>query len=261
MNSTDTFFDQDLLDTEYLLKYRQIDNDSSRRNFYIYRNYWHLINSLAEIHRYNFGHAHSFTKRIKNQEHKWKDCEAVYTEIILYRYYLKLVGEGLVSDISIQKNDYDLRVQRSNGSNIYFEAFCIMPDQRISTRGNVIVNSIMSQTQGELSAIRQKLLHKIKKQNQMKKIRENFAVIELNDIRIGDFHLLSSLSGGYKISYNEDGHVLNAGYDWNKSVFDDDVTKNLKGIIYFSLGNYQERKMLINPNFNLKGVGPNPAWF
>ncbi len=254
MNMSNTFFDQNLLHTKYLKKYRRMADDiSGTFLFNPHRNYWHLIDSLVEIFNYNKGHAYSFTKRIKSQESDWKNCEAVYTEIILYSYYLKLVGEDIVSDIAIQTNDYDLRIQRSDGSHIYFEAFCIMPCQRISTRGNIKVNSIVSQTQDELSSIRQKLLRKINKQNQMKKCRKNFAVIELNDNRLDDFHILSSLSDGYKIVYGDDGKVMNEGYDWSRTVFNDESTRNLKGIIYFRLGNYQDRKILINPNFNLDG--------
>lgn len=51
-----------------------------------------------------------------------------------------------------------------------------------------------------MASIRQKLLHKISRQSQLSKPRENFAVIELNDASIaGDFAVWSSLSGGYKL--------------------------------------------------------------
>jgi hypothetical protein len=103
-----------------------------------------------------------------------------------------------------------------------------------------------------MASIRQKLLRKISKQNQFKKPRENFAVIELNDVSIaGDFAVLSSLSGGYKLTLDlQSREVVSRGYDWTNSVFDDPSTQWLKGIIYFSLGNYESRKFIFNPKFN-----------
>lgn len=39
------------------------------------------------------------------------------------------------------------------------------------------------------------------------------------------------------------------GYDWVNSFFDDSSTHSLKGIIYFSLGDYESRKFIFHPNF------------
>ena len=120
-----------------------------------------------------------------------------------------------------------------------------------SEPGEVIVHNFKTHTQNEMASIRQKLLRKIEKQKQFTKPRENYAVIELNDISIaGDFAILSSLSDGYKITYNkETKEKMSAEYDWSRSVFDDESTKFLKGIIYFSLGNYESRKYIFNPEF------------
>jgi len=65
-----------------------------------------------------------------------------------------------------------------------------------------------------MASIRQKLLRKISKQGQLSKPRENFAVIELNDVSIArDFAVLSSLSDGYKLNLGlENGKVLSRGY-------------------------------------------------
>jgi hypothetical protein len=249
-----TFFDQKLLQTEYVKKYQQMADE--KRGYLPHRNHQNLISSLSAIYEYNESHARSFVKRIKSQEQQWRDCEAVYTEIIVYSYYLRLFYEGFLSNISLQEADYDLRIRRIDGSEMYLEAFCIMPEQHILTKGAIRVNHVMSQTQEALSSIRQKLLNKIKKQKQMNEARENFAVIELNDFRIaGDFHILSSLSSGYKVTYVTEGknelEVANEGYDWTSSVFDDPATKHLKGIIYFSLGNYADRKLILNSSYSV----------
>jgi hypothetical protein len=94
------------------------------------------------------------------------------------------------------------------------------------------------------------------KQRQLSEPRENFAVIELNDTSIaGDFAVLSSLSSGYKLEVGlESGEVRSEGYDWNNSVFDDPNTQYLRGVIYFSLGDYESRKFIFNPNFNLQSI-------
>jgi hypothetical protein len=83
----------------------------------------------------------------------------------------------------------------------------------------------------------------------MKQSRENWAVIELNDHTItGDFTVLSSLSSGYKLELDPRTmkHVRE-GYDWSGSAFEDESTRLLKGIIYFSLGNYADRRLVLNP--------------
>lgn len=80
-----------------------------------------------------------------------------------------------------------------------------MPNlKRPSNPGEFVVYDIKTHTQKEMASIRQKLLRKIEKQKQFTKLRENYAVIELNDISIaGDFHVLPSLSSGYKISISQ----------------------------------------------------------
>jgi hypothetical protein len=73
----------------------------------------------------------------------------------------------------------------------------------------------------------------------------------VNDVSIaGDFAVLSSLSGGYRLNLDvQSKKVLSSGYDWSNSVFDDPSTQFLKGIIYFSLGDYESRKFIFNPKF------------
>lgn len=44
--------------------------------------------------------------------------------------------------------------------------------------------------------------------------------------------------------------IVYGDYDWSESVFDSPETKNIKAVIYFSLGSYETRKIIINPNYN-----------
>ena len=39
------------------------------------------------------------------------------------------------------------------------------------------------------------------------------------------------------------------GFDWAKSAFDDVSLRNLKGVIWFDLGDYESRRILLNPMF------------
>ncbi len=67
-----------------------------------------------------------------------------------------------------------------------------------------------------------------------------------------DFTVLSSLSSGYKVRLDpETKEIIGEGYDWSHSIFDQPETRFLKGIIWFHLGAYQYRKMILNPNFKI----------
>ena len=246
----ESFYDQALLQTDYMQQYRKGYHDCREKGFNLspYRNYLSILNYLNEINQYNKCHAAKFVKRIKSHHTMWKDCEAVISEVIVYHSYLRPMYEGLVHSISIEPDECDIIVERCDGSKYYLEVFCIMPDLKKNENG---VIEIKTHTQNEFSSVRQKLLTKIVKQRQFSKERENFAVIELNDQMIAlDFVVLSSLSDGYKINFDSQSKkVINEGYDWDKSVFELPKTNFLKGIIWFHQGAYQYRKTLINPNF------------
>ena len=161
----------------------------------------------------------------------------IFSEIIVYRYYIRPVHEGLIKDIHKINSECDIIIELLDGTKQYLEVFCVMPNFKIPSKsGEIVVSDIKTHTQTEMASIRQKLLRKIKKQKQFTKPRDNFAVIELNDISIvGDFAILSSLSDGYKITINKDTmETISSGYDWSKSVFHDESTKYLKELNRFA---------------------------
>jgi hypothetical protein len=222
-----------------------------------YRNYVTLLEYLNGIFAYDEQHARSYAKRFREGSEDWRNCEAVFSEVIVYRAYIRGVHEGLIRRIHMEKAESDIIVERLDGSKMFLEVFCVMPSFPLPDEdGKSKVYSVKTHTQTEMASIRQKLLRKISKQSQLKKPRENFAVIELNDVSItGDFAVLSSLSGGYKLTLDlQSREVVSRGYDWANSVFDDPSTQWLKGIIYFSLGNYESRKFIFNPKFNSAGA-------
>ncbi|MDJ0554967.1 MAG: hypothetical protein QNJ68_11080 [Microcoleaceae cyanobacterium MO_207.B10] len=166
--------------------------------------------------------------------------------MIVYHNYIPLIRERLVKSLSLKNDECDVIVERCDGSKYYLEVFCIMLNfQEDEDR----VINIQTHTQKAFSSVRQKLLNKANKQGQFSTERENFVVIELNDRLIAnDFTILSSLSDGYKIKIDRDNMTnVDEGYDWETSVFDSPETRFIKGVIWFHLGNYRERKILINP--------------
>jgi hypothetical protein len=256
----ENFFDKDLLETEYLKTLKEAYEDCKNTPLLNpYRNYHVLLDSLNSICQYEMEHARSFVKRIKDQQKDFKNCEAIFTEIIVYSYYLKLVQEQIVKSLDIKENDYDLKIELRDGTSHFLEIFCIMPDIKVWTKEEIErreMEAIELKTHLQslhTSSIRQKLLEKIVRKGQMSKPRRNFAVIELNDPRIAnDFTILSSLSGGYKVIIDPTTRkIIREGFDWSESVFNGPLLQNLRGIIYFSLGDYTRRKFIFNSNFKL----------
>ncbi len=247
----------ELLECEYFKKYKNAYYRMREEGYQLgSRNYFNLLNFLQEIHEYNEQHARGFAKSIRSGSKEWNNCEAIFSEIIVYRYYLRLVYEGIIKSIGRNADECDLIIERIDGSFAYLEIFCVMPNLKKSSKpGEIVINDIKTHTQKEMASIRQKLLRKIETQKQFTKLRENFAVIELNDSMIaGDFAILSSLSSGYKITINKETMERESeGYDWSGSIFHDESTKFLKGIIYFNLGNYESRKFIFNTSFNENG--------
>lgn len=244
----------ELLRLKYFEKYRELYIRQSRKNnIPIVRNYICLIQYLNEIFSYNKEHANAFGKRFKADSNDLKNGEAIFAELIVYQYYIELVKEGLLNKIELIKDEADLILEKANGNKIYLEIFSIMPPFDLpSENEKSVVFDIKTHTQNSVSSIRQKLYGKIINQKQFLQKREYYAVIELNDDFItGDFVILSSLSGGYKIQIDKNTNKpVYSGYDWSKSIFEDEKTKYIKGIIYFDKGDYSKRKIIPNPNYN-----------
>jgi hypothetical protein len=243
------FFDQTLLATEYVKRYRTGYLETRHTPFLNpHRSYRRLLHNLGAIFDHNANHARSYAKRLKAQSLEWKACESVFAELIVYYSHLALVHEGHVRSLELEGDECDLIVHRSDGTRAFLEVMSIMPDFKQDENGLV---DIRTHTQTALSSVRQKLLRKITEQGQLSAERENWAVIELNDPRIaGQFTVLSSLSDGYKVTVNTSTlEIVGEGYDWSRSLFDGPGTDYIKGIVYFDLGNYADRGVLLNPKY------------
>ena len=252
---------ENLLQCAYFEKYRRAYCRSREEHLLNpYRNYVTLLNALTDIHEYNERHARSFARRFREGAGDFRNCEAVFAEVIVYRHYIGAVHESLVRRIHLHESEADVIIERLDGARVFLEVFSVNPNFPSGTADKSVANEVKTHTQDAMASIRQKLLRKMAKQKQMTAPRENYAVIELNDMSIaGDFAVLASLSGGYKAQLDADTlRPVRAGYDWESSVFDDPATRFLKGIVWFDRGDYASRRFLPNPR--AKHLGPTPSW-
>lgn len=248
----DRFPFKELLTVEYFKKYRAAYYKQRELGIQVHtRNYYNLLKFLDEIHAYRVGDARSLAKTLRTGASEWRNCEAIFAEIIVYRYYLPLMYEGIIKSVRLGHGECDIVVEKLDGTVAYLELFSIMPDHKQLKPGEMALRESNTHTQEEPASVRQKLLRKIAEQGQMRQARDNYAVIELNDVSIaGDFAVLSSLSSGYKIRIDKGSmKKVGEGYDWSKSLFDDASTRNLRGVIWFDLGDYESRRIILNPVF------------
>lgn len=244
---------KDLLALDYFKRYRDGYYRCREEGWKIQpRNYYNLLQFLTEIHEYRADDAKTFAKTLRGSATDMPNSEATFAEIIVYRYYIRLVHEGIVKSVRLGRQECDVIVERLDGSSAYLEVFSIKPNLPVPAPGEKgVLNHIMTHTQDAMASVRQKLLRKICKQKQMTKPRDNYAVIELNDPWIaGNFAVLSSLSSGYKVTIDRTTmKTVDAGFDWTNSVFEDEALRHLKAVIFFDLGVYESRRFLDNPFF------------
>lgn len=244
----------DLLTLDYFHRYRRAYYRFREERLVVEppRNYRNLLRYIAEIHEYSPDDAKGFAKLLRDGATDLRNGEGTFAEIIVYRYYVRLAYDRIIRSVRLGRKECDVIVERLDGSSAFLEVLSITPnlEQTKTASGAYTINT---HTQDAKSSIRQKLLRKLREQKQMSKPRENYAVIELNDVSIaGDFHVLSSLSDGYKIQIGrETKRKIDEGYDWNSSMFHEDCARHLKSVIWFDLGNYESRRILDNPFFRL----------
>ena len=165
--------------------------------------------------------------------------------MIVYRAYIRAVYEGLIRGIHLEEAEADVIVERLDGTKMFLEVFCVMPSiPRPNEDGKPRVYSVMNPytNRNGFDPPESFFAKSQNRANSRSRVRTSL-LIELNDVTIaGDFAVLSSLSGGYKVNIGRESlKILSSGYDWESSVFDDPSTKCLKGVIYFSLGKTMSR--------------------
>ena len=178
---------KDLLPLDYFQKYRQEYYGRRDEGWQIPpRNYHNLLQYLTEIHEHRIDDAKTFAKALRTGAADERNSEATFAEIIVYRYYIRLVHEGIVKSVRLGRQECDVILERVDASTAFLEVFSIKPDLQVPDPGKAVLNKINTHTQDALSSVRQKLLRKIAKQKQMRKPRENYAVIELSSNHPGE---------------------------------------------------------------------------
>ncbi len=84
-----------------------------------HRNYVTLLEALDEIFAYNEQHAKSFAKRFRGSSKDWGNCEAIFSEVIVYRAYVRAVYEGLIRSIHLEEAESDIIVERLDESKMF----------------------------------------------------------------------------------------------------------------------------------------------
>lgn len=242
-----TFFDQDLLACRTVRGLRDDYFDLRDRGLLNpFRSYPRFLEDLSAIAAYKLEHARGFTKRVKRAPADLSALDSEFAEIIVYREHLRLVEAGHLRELA--RGCADIEAVRPDGSVAFLEVLTIRrPDQDSDLR----IRKIVTHTQDAKGSVRQKLLSKALEQKQFPAGRENWAVIELNDATLaGDFAVLASLSGGYRVEIDAvSGRRLGEGYDTSSTIFDLEEFQALRGIMWFSLGDFARRNTRLNPHW------------
>ncbi len=242
-----SFFDKEILSTEYLLRYRRAYYRHLQDGWQLaFKNYESILDCLASIYENDNQYGKSYCFRIKREPGNMRSCEAIMSEAFVHSYYIPLKNEELIKSIELIEEECDLIIEDVLGDKRFYEVMSLMPDFEIGE-----VNEVRTHKQEELSSLRQKILWKIRERKQFTKNRRNIAAIDLNDISIvGDFHVLSSISQGYSVEVNlKTGELGSGDYDWSNNLFDDKNTKYIYAIEWFDKSDYSQRRILINRNY------------
>ncbi|HHT9134742.1 MAG TPA: hypothetical protein ACFYD2_07560 [Candidatus Avalokitesvara rifleensis] len=215
-----------------------------------HRNLYTFARDLTTIYEYNKNICKHFEKRIIKERDIKNFWGGTFAEIIVIAFYIR---EKF--NVEINEGEADLIITIDNDQ-LYFEVLSICPDWDVTqnTKDTIVYDVKTHLPVVNTSSVRGKLCGKLgENQNQFKDGLKNIAIIELNDVSIaGDFHVLSSLSGGYKVELDKNsGKIVKGGFDWNNnSFFEREDSKRVSAIIYFSMGNYKNRKKIKNPTAN-----------
>jgi hypothetical protein len=103
------FVFQDLLACDYFQKHRDGYYASHELGVLNHdRNYPLLLTFLNEIHEYNQQHSKSYAKRLREASKDWRNCEAIFSEIIVYRSYVRGIHEQLIRKIELDEAEADI---------------------------------------------------------------------------------------------------------------------------------------------------------
>lgn len=208
---------------------------------YPHRNIAILGRDLKTIFDYDPNIYNHFENRIINGRDIKNFWNGIFAEIIVTASYLR---KGFKVDIIEKEADLILKVGNDTA---YLEILSINPESQPDMK---VHESKTHLPVVNTSSIRGKLCNKLGK-GQFKKGRINVAIIELNSPGIaGDFAIQSSLSDGYKVAIDKKSmKIVGGGFDWqNNNFFETEDGKKISAIIWFDMGDYENRRKIKNPN-------------
>lgn len=123
------FFDPRLLTLEYFERQRfAYEHYFEEGLISKYRCYPVVLGALQTIFSYRPEHARSFAKRFRSSAKVLRNSDAIVSEVLVYAHYVPLIGRGLVRQIDLCKDDFDLKICRADMSDACLEVFCVMPE-------------------------------------------------------------------------------------------------------------------------------------
>ncbi|MFQ5956804.1 MAG: hypothetical protein ACE5KK_03435 [Candidatus Brocadiales bacterium] len=215
-----------------------------------HRSLYTLSRDLSTIFDYDVNICKHFQERIIRERDFKNFWNGTFAEIIVMAFYIR---EEFKVEFETEEADLILRI---DDDPIHLEVFSINPDLKVAQNIKEIeCHDIKTHLPiANTSSVRGKLCDKLgENQNQFKDGRKNIAIIELNNTSIaGDFSVLSSLSGGYVVVLNKkSGEVVKGGFNWNdNNFFTKEEGKRASAIIYFDMGDYENRRKIKNPYAN-----------
>ena len=74
---------------------------------------------LSEIYDYREEDARTFAKALRGSAADMPNSDATLAEIIVYRYNIRLVHEGIIRSVRLARQEWDVIVERLDGSSAY----------------------------------------------------------------------------------------------------------------------------------------------
>lgn len=119
---------RELLSLDYFQRHRAGYYDCREHGWQIpRRNYYSLLTCLTEIHEYRTDDAKAFAKRFRTEASDLSNADATFAEMIVSRYYVRLVYEGLIRAVRLDRGDCDVVIERLDGSCAFLEVFSVKP--------------------------------------------------------------------------------------------------------------------------------------
>jgi hypothetical protein len=119
---------KDLLSLDYFKRHRAGYYDCREHSWQIpKRNYYNLLAFLTEIHEYRPDDAKAFAKRFRTEAADLANADGAFAEMIVYRYYVRPVYEGLIREVRLGREECDVVIERLDGSRAFLEVFSVKP--------------------------------------------------------------------------------------------------------------------------------------